>query len=133
MKLTPKIYAAALVGAVEGATPAEVTKAAKRLWLMVWQHRHWSWRQRIINEVADLWRRRHGQRLATVSTAKPLTVSEHTALTKSLTQHLGSKVELATVVKPHLLGGAVITIEDERFDASLKGRLDALYHALAGE
>lgn len=132
MKLTPKTYAAAYVAAAQNTTARELSKVAARFWNLVWRRHHWAWRNKIIEQVGALWREQHGVELVTVTTAKPLTTEAKSKLQRALTKQLDKKVEIESVVKPHLLGGMIITIGDRRVDASLKGRLDSLYHALAG-
>jgi F0F1-type ATP synthase delta subunit len=50
--------------------------------------------------------------------------AEAKALQKTLSTELHHDVELAETQDPSLIGGAVLTLGDERFDVSLKAALD---------
>lgn len=65
-----------------------------------------------------------------VATARPLTEAVRKELSQALAELVQKQVELVNSIKPHLLGGTVLTIGDTRLDASLKGRIDDLYNHL---
>jgi len=132
MKLTPRTYAQLWLNQARLTPPRELSHLASRFWQLVWKHRHLNWRRQIMAEVERLWHSEAKIRLVEVAVPKPLTAQAASHLKKELTNQLGQAIELKITVKPHLLAGAVITIGDQRFDASLKGRLDDLYEHLAG-
>ncbi len=128
MKLSPRSYARAYLALNDGLCGAELEEATTTFWELVWRKRHFAWRQRIVSEVTGLWNQSHGVVTADVQAPRPLPK----ALGHSLSAALGPQAELTLRVKPHLLAGVVVTVADQRYDASLKGRLDALESALAG-
>ena len=128
MKLSPRSYARAYLALTNGLRGVELEEATATFWQLVWRKRHFTWRQRIVAEVAALWNQAHGVVSADVQAPRPLTK----ALEGSLEKSLGAKAEITLRLKPHLLAGVVVTVGDKRYDASLKGRLDALESALAG-
>lgn len=67
---------------------------------------------------------------ATVTSAIALTATERTHITKSLTEKFKKTIDIHEVVDPGILGGLLIDIEDTRIDASVKGNIDRLKHAL---
>lgn len=133
MKVSPTSYARAFIGLAKGSPAKGLPELAARLWRVVYRHRHFGWRKQIVAEVERLWLQEHGTTLVNVAVAHELTEAQQTKLTRELTEALGAKVELAVEHKPHLLAGSVVTVGDNRYDASLKGRLDSLYRTLAGE
>ncbi len=132
MRFTPATYANLYLGLAREVAPRELPAVTARFWQLVWKHRHWGWRQRIVSEVVTLWRKESGVTGVELAVAKPLTEAAETKLKRELTKAVGQEVELTVSVKPHLLSGLVVTVGDRRYDASLKGRIDSLYHQLAG-
>jgi len=133
MKLTAKTYAKAYLQAVGEAPINQQRAMANNFWQIVWRHGHFKWHKNILASLKELLREQKGIKLAQVITAKPLDAPAEHELMSKLTQATGYNIELVQTVKPHLLAGLVVTIDDNRYDASLKGRLDALYSKLAGE
>lgn len=68
--------------------------------------------------------------LVKVVSAFPMEESQSTQLGNQLQARLGMAVEMETVVDPSLLGGCVLTIDDQVIDHSLRGRLEAMRLAL---
>jgi F-type H+-transporting ATPase subunit delta len=83
-------------------------------------------------EVGTQWLKHEGVTGVQLAVAKPLSDSALAKLKREFKSALGNEVELTVSLKPHLLAGLVATVGDQRYDASLKGRIDNLYHALAG-
>ncbi len=132
MKFNTATYARAYLSAVSQVPAAKRAEVAHNFWQAVWRRGHFKWRKNILGSVRDLLRQQQGIKVAEVLTAKELTAEQKNSLTKSLSKASGQSIELVCSTKPHLLAGMVVTIDDERYDASLKGRLDSLYGALAG-
>ncbi len=133
MKSTPRDYARVYLELAHQARAAELSLLARRFWELVWKRRHFAWRQLIIAETEQLMYAQAGLTQVEVATAKPLQPAAAKKLESELKTALGQPVHLNFVVKPHLLAGIMVTTQDCRWDASLKGRLDQLYQALAGE
>jgi F-type H+-transporting ATPase subunit delta len=68
--------------------------------------------------------------LVKVVSALPLDDGQASQLSSQLQQQLGMAVEMKTEVDASLIGGCVLTIDDQVVDYSLKGRLDAMRLAL---
>ncbi len=132
MKYTPRTYAQAYLTTIASHKPGEVNKITRNFWQLVWRHKHFNWRYQIISEIKKLWLEQHNLVEAEVASARPLAAGVALELKKTLALLADSEVEINSVIKPHLLGGVVVTMNNTRFDASLKGRLDNLYNHLAG-
>lgn len=133
MKIRPNQYARVYLSAVSEATPAKRQEMAKNFWSMVWRRGHMKWSKNIIASVEQQLRDKHGVKLAEITTPQQISEVQKKHITNQLTKATGKDIELVCHVKPHLLAGMVVTIDDERYDASLKGRLDSLYSTLAGD
>jgi F-type H+-transporting ATPase subunit alpha len=59
-----------------------------------------------------------------VTTATELTVSDYESISVILEQKLGKKVSLQKAVEPAVIGGIIVQIGDEVFDASVKRQLE---------
>jgi F-type H+-transporting ATPase subunit delta len=73
-----------------------------------------------------------GELTAVVSTARPLTEPQKTALDAALRRAVGVKVDVETKVEPELLGGMVVRIGSRMFDSSLRSKLQRLQLAMKG-
>ncbi|MDP3986047.1 MAG: ATP synthase F1 subunit delta [Candidatus Veblenbacteria bacterium] len=133
MKITPTDYARAYLAAIARAAAAERVQVTRNLWQAVWRRGHFTWAKRIVEQVHQLLRQQAGTVVVEVVTSRALSEAQQGSLRRDLARAVGKPVELACAVKPHLLGGVVVTWDDRRYDASVKGRLEALYRALAGE
>jgi F-type H+-transporting ATPase subunit delta len=71
-----------------------------------------------------------GKRHALVTSASPLTAQDLDRIAKSLGKKLGTDIQLEEQTDPSLLAGFRISSDGWTFDASLKGKLDRLQHAL---
>ena len=113
-------------------TKSEIVDLTKKFWQLVWQHKHWVWRQAILNEVKYLQVKAQGKVTVEVVSARALDTKQQKHLCEQLSQKLHCEIDLINIIKPHLLAGVVLSIGDQRVDSSFKGRLDNLYRALAG-
>ena len=86
-------------------------------------------------QIADYYRRMlndyRGIATAEVTSAVALNSSELESIASSLSAMTGKKVIVKSVVDPSIIGGIGARIGDERIDASVKGRLEALKKRLA--
>ena len=73
-----------------------------------------------------------GRVRARACTAQPMTAAQEAAVAAALEKRLGRQVMLETSVDPSLLAGLEVQVGSERFDGSVKGRLDRLGRQLLG-
>jgi F-type H+-transporting ATPase subunit delta len=73
---------------------------------------------------------RHNKRHAIVTAAVTLTDKDLDRISNALAKKLGSDIQLEERTDPSLLTGLRVEADGWTFDASLKGRLDRLHHAL---
>ncbi len=67
-----------------------------------------------------------GRMEGTVETFEILESEDLAELERALSAKVGAKVSLKQTKRPELCGGFVVYLEDRMFDASLKGRIEAL-------
>ncbi len=74
---------------------------------------------------------RRGILKATAISATPLDESQQQALTRTLCEAMGHKIELDTQVEPALLGGLLVRVGGRTYDGTVRAQLTALRHRLA--
>jgi F-type H+-transporting ATPase subunit delta len=78
----------------------------------------------------SLKREDEGVKEALITSAFPLTKRSLDTLLKTLEAHFDSRLQGRVEVDPSLIGGVRVTVGDRVFDASVRGKLDAMAAAL---
>ncbi|MDR0440777.1 MAG: F0F1 ATP synthase subunit delta [Candidatus Accumulibacter sp.] len=78
----------------------------------------------------SLKRENEGVEEASIASAFPLDEPALAALQKTLEAHFGSRLQGRVEVDPSLIGGVRVKVGDRVFDASVRGKLDAMAAAL---
>ncbi|MBZ5734256.1 F0F1 ATP synthase subunit delta [Nocardioides sp. TRM66260-LWL] len=81
--------------------------------------------QRVASEV-------HGESVATVRVARPLSDADRTRLADALARQYGRPVHLNLLVDPSVIGGIRVEIGDDVIDGTVSSRLDEATRRLAG-
>jgi F-type H+-transporting ATPase subunit delta len=84
----------------------------------------------IARSARAIWDRRQNRRPVLVRSAVPLDDSQQAALRDRLARMLAATPILTVVVDPTLLGGLVVQVGDDVYDASLRNQLEQLRHRL---
>jgi F-type H+-transporting ATPase subunit delta len=88
--------------------------------------------ERTVDQLVELAAARRERYVAYVTAPGPLTEEQESRLSASLQRIYGRPVSLRVDVRPELLGGLVVRVNDEVIDGSVLSRLSALRHRLAG-
>lgn len=80
----------------------------------------------IASEYQKIYRAYHHIKIAELTTAVPITETIRIQLLSLLSEQTGSKIELKESIDPNIIGGLIVKIDDNYFDASLKGKIDKL-------
>ncbi len=129
MKLSPHYYARNLVTSCLKDSK-NIKQIVDNFWIQVLKNKHFSWRKRIIQEIDTAWRDLTGKQQVKILSAQELSDTEKQHVIKSLHKIVDQGADFEWGVKPHILGGLILTLNDHRFDLSTKGRLDSLYYNL---
>ncbi len=115
-----------LLSIAAGATSDDVT-FCDFLKLLV-ENRRISFMREIALAYQHIYRKANSIYIVNVTSAAPLEKTETDRLNKLILKHLpeGSSIELATDTDPSLIGGFVVSIDNERLDASIKNELKQL-------
>lgn len=86
----------------------------------------------IVRQARALWDRRQGRQPVTVRSAVPLDDAEQDALRHRLSRLVGGAIPVLHLeVDPSLIGGLVVQVGDDLYDASIRNRLARLRARLA--
>ncbi|MDA8327877.1 MAG: F0F1 ATP synthase subunit delta [Betaproteobacteria bacterium] len=72
----------------------------------------------------------NGVKEASVVSAYPLDATQVAALTARLSSRFGGTIDVTQHVDPEIIGGLIITIGDEVYDASVRGKLQDMANTL---
>jgi F-type H+-transporting ATPase subunit delta len=89
--------------------------------------------EKIQQEFAELVRQRQGLVHADITSARALAADERAAIERELARVSGRKIDPTYRQDIQLLGGFIARIGDTIYDASIRGQLDRMRHALATE
>lgn len=125
MPANEKQLARRFIDALDGATAQQAQEAAASLVAMLAARKEAHRVTGVIQAVEDAWRERYGAATVTIDTAHPLTG----ALKKRL-EATAPGAEIRERVRPEIIGGARLRIDDLILDGSIQGRLTQLKRAL---
>lgn len=81
----------------------------------------------MLQDYIDLYYKAQGIHFAKLATAVPASAEMQERIRSEAERRLGGKVVLESEVDPSLLGGAVVTVDGYRVDASVKAQLRKLH------
>ena len=84
----------------------------------------------LIAQLRDLIAAEKGEVTAEVTSAKALTKTQETKLSKVLSAQVGKDVKLNTAVDESLIGGLIVKVGSKMIDTSVKSKLSALQNAM---
>nr|WP_244995769.1 F0F1 ATP synthase subunit delta [Pseudooceanicola nitratireducens] len=84
----------------------------------------------LIAQLRDLIAAEKGEVTAEVTSAKALTKTQETKLSKVLSAQVGKGVKLNTAVDESLIGGLIVKVGSKMIDTSVKSKLSALQNAM---
>lgn len=112
------------------ATSAKFQDITSNFLALLAQNRRLNMVQSIINAVRMDMSRRRGEISANVQSAFKLSPAQEKDLQASLAKAIGQSVAVNVEVKEDLIGGMVVTVGSQMFDASVKRKLERLKIAM---
>lgn len=126
MKITARQYAEELLRLTEGKTGKALDGEVKRFVAMLAsRHELSKWRE-ISRAFDNAWKRTYGASTVHLTTAHPAPAK--------LLQELKARyahADISNAVDPDLIGGAILQVDDRRYDGSISGHLEMLKTNLA--
>ena len=84
----------------------------------------------IFRDLEELYRKDQGIKTAVLTTATPISETIVDQIQKSLEKEFGAKVELRQSVDEELIGGFVLRVDDNQYDASVSSQLKKIKEKL---
>ncbi|MBA4409861.1 MAG: ATP synthase F1 subunit delta [Bacteroidota bacterium] len=84
----------------------------------------------IFRNLEDLYRKEEGIKTAVITSSQPLDESVILQVKRILEVEFNAKIELSQKVKPELIGGFVLRVEDKQYDASVSAQLKKIKEKL---
>ncbi len=124
MKYKPSQYAEGLYEILKEKRPEEHKEVLKKFYTVLQKNGDSGMIDIILTRYEKLYLQKEGLRKVTVQSASPLS----SELKKEIEQNIGSKILYTETVKPELLAGLTILLDDSVFiDASGRTRIDNLF------
>lgn len=79
--------------------------------------------QDILRNMLTIYRKEQGITAVTLTSATPLSKEQEKSVTDLVKKTRNTEVELQTKVDPSLMGGFILRVEDQQYDASVSSRL----------
>ncbi len=105
-------------------------KETRNLLKLLLQNQRTSLWASILKRFQASWEKDRGTVFVRLTTVMPLTLEEKGAVKGSLETSLGKTVRLEEMVDPSILGGAMIQIEDQLIDGSLREKVKRMRETL---
>lgn len=81
----------------------------------------------------ELYNEAHGIIEASVTTSAPLSDEQRQRLKEKLLKMTGREVELAEKIDPSVIDGVLLEMNGQRFDSTIRHRLQSIHSAMIGE
>ncbi len=108
----------------------KISDLSLRFVLMLAENRRESFLARICVDFLDLSREYEGIRSVTVTTASELPASIYENIKQYLEAKTGDRIELASKIKPEIVGGLILRMGDLQFDGSIARQLSKIKESL---
>jgi len=124
MKGSEKQLARAFIDSTDGSSVAQVQEFAVQLVELLVSRNEVNRVRGVIEAIENAWKERYGTGTITIETAYPLSVELREKLLS-----LAHGAELKEKVRPEIIGGARLRIDETIIDGSIEGHLTNLNHA----
>ena len=98
--------------------------------LLITENRREKYIPGIFRDLEELYRKDQGIKTALLTTATPISETIVDQIQKSLEKEFGAKVELRQRVDEELIGGFVLRVDDNQYDASVSSQLKKIKEKL---
>lgn len=127
---SPVISTSAKVKAMKSIFQGKVNPYSLNFLVLITENRREKFIPGIFRNLEDLYRRSQGIRTALLTTAAPMEDALVEQIRKSLENEFGGKVELSQKIDKELIGGFVLRMDDNQYDASIASQLKKIKERL---
>lgn len=127
---SPVIATSGKIKAIKGIFQDKVNALTLNFLVLITQNRREKQIPSIFRDLGDMYRKSMGISSAVLTTARELDASLVEQIRKELESVSGTKVELSQQIDPQLIGGFVLRLDDQQYDASVSTQLKKIKESL---
>jgi len=127
---SPVISTSGKIKAIKSIFEGKVNTYSLNFLLLITKNNREKYIPGIFRDLEELYRKNEGIRTALLTTAIPMDDAIVEQIRKSLEGEFGGKVELGQIVDDELIGGFVLRIDDNQYDASIANQLKKIKEKL---
>lgn len=127
---SPVIPTSGKINAVKSIFEEKINTDSLNFLILIIENRREKYIPGILRDLEELYRKDQGIKTALLTTAEPLEPEVVEQMRTELESQLNSKIELNQVIDQQLIGGFVLRIDDNQYDASVATQLKKIKEKL---
>jgi len=127
---SPIIATSGKIKAIKSIFEGKVNLYSLNFLVLIVENRREKYIPGIFRNLEELYRIEEGIKTAVLTTAKPLDIAFVEQIRKSIESEIGGKVELSEVIDAKVIGGFVLRVDDNQYDASISTQLKKIKEKL---
>ena len=127
---SPVISTSGKIKAIKSIFDGKVNRYSLNFLVLITENNREKFIPGIFRNLEELYRKNEGIRTAILTTAQPMDDAIVEEIRKSLEGEFGGKIELSQIVDDELIGGFVLRIDDNLYNASIANQLKKIKEKL---
>jgi len=127
---SPIVSTSGKIKAIKSIFEGKVNPLSLNFLALIVENRREKYIPGIFRNLEELYRKDEGIKTAILTTAMPLDEAIVGQIRQSLEIEFGAKVELSQIIDEELIGGFVLRIDDNQYDASISAQLKKIQEKL---
>lgn len=127
---SPIVSSSGKIKAIKSIFEGKVNPLSLNFLALIVENRREKYIPGIFRNLEELYRKDEGIKTAILTTAMPLDEAIVGQIRQSLEIEFGAKVELSQIIDEELIGGFVLRIDDNQYDASISAQLKKIQEKL---
>lgn len=127
---SPIVSTSGKIKAIKSIFEGKVNSYSLNFLVLIAENRREKYIPGIFRNLEELYRKEEGIKSAIITTAKPLNENTIEQIRQSLEKKFNVKVELSQVIDAEIIGGFVLRIDDNQYDASISTELKKIKEKL---
>ncbi len=127
---SPVIKTSQKINAIQKVFSGKVNDLTLKFLMLIAQNKREIYIPGIFRNFLDYYRKDQGIRSAIITSAQPLNDTILSQIRKILEKELNATIELKQQVKKELIGGFILRVDDQQYDASLSTQLKKIKESL---
>jgi len=127
---SPVISTSAKMKAIKSIFEGKVNPYSLKFLVLITENNREKYIPGIFRNLEELYRKSEGIRTAILTTAKPLEEASIEQIRQSIISEFGGKVAIDQVINDEIIGGFVLRVDDNQYDASIASQLKKIKEKL---